>query len=150
SRWPVLAYQPASGSYDPTEAIAIVSPSGRIASFEVNHSGVFAIATPLAQAFATVDEGRPPLVDAITPGAVQAGVSAITIGISGTSFAPTSTVNYDGANHNPAFIDSTKLELTLGAQDLVAGFHSLTVSNFGVAAATTSGASTGSTVDAIS
>jgi len=71
-----------------------------------------------------------PAITGLQPNTAVAGSTALALTIIGSNFAPTSTVQYNGATHTSAFIDPTNLQISLSAADLVnAGTATVVVTN---------------------
>ena len=71
-----------------------------------------------------------PSLASITPTAVSAGSPATTLNITGSGFAKTSTVNFDGKNLTSSFISSTQLTAAIPASsETTSGNHMIAVSN---------------------
>jgi WD40-like Beta Propeller Repeat len=63
-----------------------------------------------------------PGLTSLSPAAAQAGTTTATaVTVAGTGFVTNSTVNINGAPHATTFTNSTELQITLTAADLVAG-----------------------------
>src|SRR5207245_174656 len=74
--------------------------------------------------------GAAPTITALDPKSVAPGSGAIDIKVSGTGFASTSVVRFDGSDRKTDFTSDTQLVAHLTAADTqAAGSHTLTVFN---------------------
>src|SRR5439155_13915175 len=86
-------FQPSLGRYDRSEFVAIVSPSGRAASAEVDHCAIFAVAAP--------DLDPDPISRAVEISALSpaSGATGTAVTIYGSGFSPDpgkNTVMFEG------------------------------------------------------
>src|ERR1022692_3945706 len=73
-----------------------------------------------------------PAITNITPGSVAAGSSGVTLTLTGTSFAPGATVNFNGAALQSVFVNTSQITAMLPAGDLTTGgTFPITVTNPG-------------------
>jgi len=71
-----------------------------------------------------------PAVSSLAPTTAQAGAAPLSLTLIGSSFFPTSVVQWNGANRATTFVSNTKLTATIPVSDLVTpGTPSVTVSN---------------------
>src|SRR4029450_2168667 len=59
-----------------------------------------------------------PVATSLSPNSALAGGTAFTLTVHGSSFAPSSTVKWNGSNRSTTFVSSTQLQAAIGAADI--------------------------------
>jgi hypothetical protein len=84
----------------------------------------------MGTASAELTPGTAPILTSITPASVAVGSGGFTLTLSGSNFLPTSKVLWNGSPRPVKFDNSSQLEATISAQDLLfLGNNSVIVSN---------------------
>jgi trimeric autotransporter adhesin len=79
---------------------------------------------------ATLTSGNAPVLSSITPAAVALGSGSFVLSIFGSNFLSSSKVLWNGSQRPSTFINSSQLDATISAQDvLLFGSNNVTVSN---------------------
>ncbi len=122
-----------NGTARPTTFVSATQLTATIAAADVSVPGTVSItvATPSAGASSGMSllvQNPPPVLTALDPGTAAAGGSGFTLTVTGSAFAPSSVVRWNGADRVTTFGGPTTLSATIPASDLTAaGTAAITV-----------------------
>ncbi len=98
-----------------TLSVTVTNPTGNLTS---------------AAATLTVTSGNVPIIESITPTAVQAGSGSFTLAVTGQNFTQTSIVRFRGTDRTTTFVDSRHVNSTIPFSEIaVEGTYPVSVFN---------------------